>query len=1058
MPPGFYDITPVKTLLELLIILGVALDVHTPPVFLQLDKAVAQDFPSIPKQDWRSGVRFRVRKTSIANQLFEQGIQQFRQGQFREAVATYQRVLAIRRQLNDKAGVAATLNNIGQVYIGLSDYPKALDTLQQALRIRQKLEDSTGQAETLNHIGFVYRRLGNYSQALGLHQQALEMATTIGNRDIIGESWHNIAAIYANQGDYDQALELYQQALGIRRETNNRFDEGRTLNNIGGVYYSIGEYSLARDFYQKALVIAREIGNRASVGRIYNNLGLIAGQTGDYTQALEYHQQALAILKELGDKDSVSYTLNNLGTVYENLGEYDQALTSYQQALTIATEINNPAREANALDTIGGVYYNRSRYYQALDYYQQALAIHKKIGNPASEAKTLINIGGVYEGLGQYSKALEFLEQALAIYREIDNKAGVGLTISSIGIIYERLNQYPQALASYQQALAIAQDINNPISESNTLNQIGGVYSSIGLYPKAINSYQQALAIAQEIGDIAGEGRILNSLAGTYVNTDQDSQAMGLLQEALVIFRDIGDLSAEGITLSNIGQVLEKQKQPELAIIFYKLSVNLTEQIRDELKPLPQEQQQSFTQTVANTYRHLADLLLQFDRVIEAQRVLDLLKIQELEDYLGNVQGNEQTLEGIGLLSLEQRISNRIKSVLKRTESQDSSPSFDQFISSPDVVKLVQQLRRQAREQRLDVSYLDILQNSLRQLEQNAVLLYPLILEDRLELVLVTPDSFPIHHSVTINHEQLKDAIAKFRRAITDRIRVNQARAEAQKLYNLLIKPIEDNLTTAQAQTILYAPDGILRYVPLAALHDGEQWLVERYSINTITAASFINLNNHLPRQPRVLSAAFTSGECEFQLGKRPFNFSGLRFAGVEVETIAALIPETTKLFQQDFKPSTIVEQINNRNNNYNIVHLATHAAFLPGQPEDSFILFGNCELATLRDLETWNLNGVNLVVLSACETGVGGVLGNGEEILGFGYQMQRLGALATIASLWSVDDQGTQVLMDAFYQTMLKGNITIAEALRQAQIGLINSHYNSPYYWAPFILIGNGF
>jgi CHAT domain-containing protein len=146
--------------------------------------------------------------------------------------------------------------------------------------------------------------------------------------------------------------------------------------------------------------------------------------------------------------------------------------------------------------------------------------------------------------------------------------------------------------------------------------------------------------------------------------------------------------------------------------------------------------------------------------------------------------------------------------------------------------------------------------------------------------------------------------------------------------------------------------------------------------------------------------------------------------------------------------------------------------------------LFGNGDTANFRDVETWPLTNTDLVVLSACETGLGGKLGNGEEILGFGYLMQQAGARAAIASLWSVDDGGTQALMDAFYTATENGNTTKAEALRQSQIALITGNYTSlgqqrgvgveqrissslpsqvvnrlshPYYWAPFILIGNG-
>ena len=172
--------------------------------------------------------------------------------------------------------------------------------------------------------------------------------------------------------------------------------------------------------------------------------------------------------------------------------------------------------------------------------------------------------------------------------------------------------------------------------------------------------------------------------------------------------------------------------------------------------------------------------------------------------------------------------------------------------------------------------------------------------------------------------------------------------------------------------------------------------------------------------------------------------------------------------------------------NDYTILHFATHAAFVTGAPEDSFILFGNGDTPTLRDIEAWSLSNVDLVVLSACETGVGG-LGNGEEILGLGYQFQLSGAQAVMASLWQVNDQATQILMATFYAALNQGH-SKAEALRQAQTALITGDFallagsdrgltvlaadglptapastravatlEHPYFWAAFILIGNG-
>lgn len=327
-----------------------------------------------------------------------------------------------------------------------------------------------------------------------------------------------------------------------------------------------------------------------------------------------------------------------------------------------------------------------------------------------------------------------------------------------------------------------------------------------------------------------------------------------------------------------------------------------------------------------------------------------------------------------------------------------------------------------------------------------------------------------------MKREELNRAIVEFRRSLTTP--VSNAREPAQKLYNLLIQPIEAALKEANAKTIIYAPDGQLRYIPFAALYDGKQWLVQKYRVNNITALSLTNFNRQ-PQAMKILAGALTEA-ATVKVGDKSYNFSALPAVGKEVENLAKTVPNTTKLLGRDFTQNETLERMSG----YSILHLATHAAFVTGKPEDSFIVFGNNDRATFNDVEKWTLTNFDLVVLSTCETGLGGKLGNGEEILGFGYLMQEAGARASIASLWSVDDGGTQAFMNAFYRALQTGKMTKTEALRQAQIALITgdekalgdqrslvvvhpigeqvskevaNRFKHPYYWAPFILIGNG-
>ncbi|MEQ8385879.1 MAG: CHAT domain-containing protein [Coleofasciculus sp. A1-SPW-01] len=888
---------------------------------------------------------------------------------------------------------------------------RALSNFEDALLIYQEIGDNAGMGETLYHIGMIYEEREDYDQALNYYQRLLRMSSELDNSDreraliLISSLYRTYGIHLVEQNQYREALDKFQQALVIYRKIRYKRSQWYTLKRIGFVYRILGEYQLALAAYQRALSIEQD-------------MALFPG-------------------------DGVNF---EVGQIYELLGQYDLALESYQQALERARipglmvvigrgggAIGDIGGEVQALNAIGNVHFQLKQYELALDFYQQASAVLKTVENKEYkkflEASTLHNIGAVYHTQGKEELALEYLQQALTISQSFGHKQSEGAFLLNIGRVHFELEQY-------------------------------------GL---AWNFYQQALLIAQETGDKADEGH----------------------------------------TLNNIGYLLEAQNQPELAIIFFKQAVNIREAIRDNIKGLSQDQQESYTETIADDYRHLADLLLQQNRILEAQRVLDLLKVQELDDYLNNVRGTGNTAKGVPNLPPEQQVTENYQAILdqaitlgkeltqlrqksNRTPEEEQRiaqlvatqeiilADFNTFIESDEVEALIAQLTPKTRKPDLvdDLEDFIGLQDNLRNLHQNAVLLYPLILDDRIELILTTPDSPPIRRTVTVTKEQLNQEILTLHQAL--RNPTYNAKAPAQKLYNWLIKPLENDLTAADAETLIYAPDGQLRYIPLAALHDGEQWLVQRYRINNITAASLTELNTKPQSQLKILAGAFTQGHYSFTMGQEQFEFGGLPYAGVEVETLAATVPNTTQLFDNAFN----LEDTKPKMGDYNVLHFATHGAIVVGTPEDSFILFGDGTPVTIADVRNWNLNNVDLVVLSACETGLGGNLGTGAEILGLGYQMQRAGARASLASLWTVDDGGTQALMNAFYAAWQGEAITKAEALRQAQIALITGDYTAlgeqrdvrvavrvrnglkpevvnrlshPYYWAPFILIGNG-
>ncbi|MFN9837601.1 MAG: CHAT domain-containing protein [Pseudanabaena sp.] len=845
------------------------------------------------------------------------------------------------------------------------------------------------------------------------------------------------------------------------------------------------------DIYFLESVAAQTTKDRKAEADRLIQQGLQLYRTSRYREAIQVFDSALGIYREIKDRNGEATSLLGLGLQYDNLGQYQKAIDFYQQSLAIQKQIGDRNGEATSLSNLGKAYSYLGQYQKAIDLHQQSLAIRKQIGDRNGEAVSLGSLGFAYNYLGQYQKAIDFFQQSLAIQKQIGDRNGEATLLNNLGEVYRSFGQYQRAINFYQQSLTIKKQIGDRIGKAQSFNNLGAAYINLGQYQKAIDFFQQSLATFKQIGDHNGEARSLNNLGLAYNNLGQYQKAIDFYQQSLVIFKQIGDRSTEGITLSNLGYLFAQQKQPELAILFYKQSVNVRETIRKDITGLSQTEQKSYLATIEKDYRALADLLLKQDRILEAQQILDLLKVQELSDYFrsaevgdsakqADYQPPEQNIIALGNeLAKLQQLDTLTKEQEQRlayltNQESDRNAQFNAFLNSPEVQKQIKQLTLE-KAKNVDLEEYNRLRASLTEIK-NAVVFYPLILEDRLELILITANTAPIRKTVKIKREDLNKDISDFLSNLRDPSSAD-VQADGQKFYNYLLKPFEKELKDANIQTIIYSPDGQLRYIPIAALHDGNQWLIERYRINNITASSLTNLRPRTYKPPKVLAAAATNSQ-NIKLGDRSIPFGALPATKTEVEAIATLLPNTTTFIDQQFNKAATIPNMQ-RNN---IVHLATHGYFAIGKPEDSFIVFGDGDKATISDIGNWSLTNVALVVLSACETAIGGKLGNGIEILGLGYQIQTQGAGAAIASLWKVSDNGTSELMQALYKNLSQKNISSSEALRQAQITMIRSdkkgnssdrgtgirivgtvptneetQLSHPFYWSAFILIGNG-
>ncbi|GBD55154.1 tetratricopeptide repeat protein [Microcystis aeruginosa NIES-298] len=477
-----------------------------------------------------------------ADQLLQQGIQQYQTSQFREALQSWEKALQIYREIKNRQGEANSLGNLGNAYQSLGQYQKAIEYLQQTLNIAREIPDRQGEAYALGNLGIAYDSLGQYARA----------------------------------------IEYYQQLLDIAREIQDRPGEAASLSGLGNAYDSLGQYQKAIEYLQRSLAIAREIPDQQREAYSLNALGNAYRSLGQYQEAIEYHQQSLVITREIKDLQGEAASLDNLGLAYRSLGQYQKAIKFHRQSLDIAREIKDLRGEAASLGNLGLAYLSLGQPQKAIEYHQQSLAIDREIKNRQGEAASLGNLGSAYFSLGQYEKAIEYHQQYLTIAKEIGDRQGEANSLGNLGIAYSSLGQYQKAIEYLQQQLTIAKEIGDRQGEANSLGSLGIAYGSLGQYQKEIEYHQQYLTIARQIGDRSGEALSLNNLGVAYRDNKQPAEAIKNLEASLNIYLDMRGgllrddrkdfLASNERTVITLAEVLIQQNQPEKAFQWLNLA------------------------------------------------------------------------------------------------------------------------------------------------------------------------------------------------------------------------------------------------------------------------------------------------------------------------------------------------------------------------------------------------------------------------------------------------------------------------------------------------------
>jgi CHAT domain-containing protein/uncharacterized protein HemY len=1004
------------------------------------------------------------------------------------ALDAYQQVFAACDQTGDVRLQARASQGLGDVSRVRGDHQLALEYYASGLALARTVGDRSREAHILASIGFAYVDARKGEPAKDYLNEALVLLRDLRDGQWVADVLNSLGQIAMDRDDYATAASYFGYALTEARQAGSLFVEGYVLNNIAAIAFVRGDYSEARDCNELALEIQRKMDNRRGQADSLQQLADISNRTGQVDRAVSLLTQALDLSSTAGNPVPRGWALYRLAGSYATLGQLEAASELLQEAL-LCFESRDPKWETFTLTALGLHQYYRARYSTALAYYSEALEKATRRSEPRDVGNTLLQIGRLHATVGEFDLAIERLVEASIWFIRAEDWIPRARALEALATVYRELREAPQAQTLFEDALAIYREMRAPADEASALVGIGETYLDQALFTEGVRSFSEALTIARDVGAVRLQAEASNGLARAYLRLGCPEDAVAWLNQALLLFGDVDIPIGEAATWSELMLSFRAIGQPVLAIVCGKQAVNLYQEIRAGVRQIGRNASLAFLRSKETVYRSLADGLIDEGRLAEAQVVLAMLKEEEyLEFTRQDVRETAALRSRVSMATVEKQLAEQYRFTADRLgtagrergellakkaltpKEQFRLAEVDEllglaqrdFQSFLDRLEVARDQDRVSASRLIEVREAQGLMEDLRELGGGTVAIYTLVTETAYKAIVITPD-IQVAREYPISRKDLYRDVADFREALQDPT-VDPIPA-AQRLYRALVAPIAQDLRAAGARTLLWSLDGALRYVPISALHDGDGFLVERYRLAVFTPASHARLKD----VPRRHWTGLGLG-----VSKARGSFSALPGVRDELTSIFGAAGDSEKkgvlsgrvLLDETFTKTAMRAALRER---YPVVHVASHFQFVPGDETRSFLLLGDGELSLAEIKSSLNLfTGTDLLTLSACNTATGGKGADGREVEGFGVLAQRQGAKAIVATLWPVSDESTRRLMRRFYEFREAGpSEPKANALRRAQLELLHESrvvgkrkvkgpFSHPFYWAPFILIGN--
>lgn len=798
-------------------------------------------------------------------------------------------------------------------------------------------------------------------------------------------------------GQYSAAANVWKEAASEFESQGDKLHQGLILSYLALAYQQLGQFPEAEATINQALTLIKNKTSPSAqfiLAQIFNNQGQLQFNQAKYTTALETWKKAEKLYRELGDSTGEIGTQINQARALQALGFYLRARTTLEQVEASLTRQNDSHLKLAGLLNLGNVLRVAGDFATSQNILEQGLVVAQQLQSDGDIQVAWLSLGNLAEAQQQPQIALDYYQKAAAQNSPIRLQAQIHQL--KLLVQLNRLQEAQNLFSLIQTQLA-----KLPPSQTTIYAQIELADSLVKLNPQDFTKAAQLLAMAQkqakQLGNIRAESYALGRLGQVYLQTKQWDEAKQLTEKALRLTEAIhaGEIAYQWQW--QMGKLLFKTGDRNSAIASYTEAVNTLQSLRQDLVAINPDVQFSFQEQVEPVYRELVDLLLQ---PIPG-------KAEEVSQ--ANLKQARTTIESLQLAELANFF---------REACLDTQPE------------------------------------AIDRIDPTAAVIYPIILPDslrdssnsRLEVILSLPDQSLKHYSTNLSQAQVDEAINRMRQSFRRTSFAEERLSIAQEIYSWLVQPAAEDLNRQSIKTLVFVLDGSLRNLPMAALHDGKQYLIEQYRIAIAPSLQLLTTEPWARRQSKALLGGLSEG--------KP-NFSPLPGVKQEVKDIDATVSATVLLDQQ-FTTQALETRV--KTQPYSIVHLATHGQF-SSKPEDTFILTwdGRLDVQQLNILltnrELSNSPPLELLVLSACQT----AKGDTRAALGLAGVAVRSGARSTLATLWTVSDESTATFMKQFYKELFTPNITKAEAVRRAQLHLLKQPESShPYFWASFILVGN--